>query len=119
MTRPRRSSHPGIPGDRRAVQSVAVHLILLHLVLEDGVDPMRRHVLLKRIVRSRAFSRLEPPTLRGRMTAADVLLRGGGPDEHRASILGWADDLWAAWSSHHATIRSWVRKGLGDEPANR
>ena len=52
-------SHPGDPTDRRAVQSVAVHLMLLHLVLEDGVDPANRHALLRRMARPASFPRLD------------------------------------------------------------
>lgn len=104
-------SHPGAPTDRRAVQSVAVHLMLLHLVLVDGVDPVHRHWLLRRMARPDSFPRLEPPALKGQMTAAEVLA-GHTPEDHLTLIRCWAADVWAAWSSHHATVRTWVKTGL-------
>ena len=52
--------HPGVPA-RRSIQSVAVHLMTLCLVLEDGADPREGPKLHKRFVESPSFHWLEPP----------------------------------------------------------
>src|SRR5512143_2977770 len=65
--------HPGTT-DRRAVQSVAVHLISLYFVLERGLTPTEatgkmRHALMDK---SR-FVWLQPPPSMGEITVADVV----------------------------------------------
>ena len=98
------------PGRRqiRAVQSVAVHLLGLCTVLERGHEP--------RVAPTRDRTRprrtldlhwLEPPRPIGTL-AVDGPLRARGADEHAASVEAWARDVWAAWASHHETIRTWL-----------
>jgi hypothetical protein len=104
--------HPGIPQrsahDRRAIQSVAVHLIRLCLVLERGfpadvaTDGMRRALLHKE-----RFRWLAPPASLGEWTIVDVS-QAGGAAEHEALVRRWARSAWAAWSPHHDTIRGWA-----------
>lgn len=97
--------HPGRP-ERRARQSVAVHLMRLCLVLERGADP----VFAKRMM-SRAtggdYPWLEPPEPNGSITVRDPL-GAEGADEHARQVERWARDVWEAWSVHHATVRRWL-----------
>jgi hypothetical protein len=99
--------HPGTT-DRRAVQSVAVHLISLHFVLERGSTPTEatdkmRHALMDK---SR-FVWLKPPSSMGEITVVDVV-NVADPAEHEAMINRWAHSAWAAWSEHHDQIRKWA-----------
>ena len=66
--------HPTSP-DRRNRQSVAVHLVSLHLILDhhaQATDVPRLRARLIEKHRARGFPWLEPPADRGAVTVADV-----------------------------------------------
>ena len=97
--------HPGVPG-RRSSQSVAIHLLILCLVLERGLDPARA-TRARRHYTHRAFPWLEPPASQGEVTVLDVLA-ARDPAEHAAGVERWARSVWDAWSAHHDTVRRWL-----------
>lgn len=100
--------HPGKP-ERRAIQSVAVHLIGFRVTLERGFDNERTVQMIKNAAdRSSAFFWLEPPASVGTMTILDVLRAGDDGDEHRRLVTEWARCTWAAWASHHAQVHQWA-----------
>lgn len=93
--------HPGVE-ERRAVQSVAVHLVSLCAVLERGAPEQHSPALLRRAVRSRlAFTWLALPQPVGTVTVDDVVGR-------RAPPRAWAEDVWAAWAPFHDVVRRWA-----------
>jgi hypothetical protein len=99
--------HPG-GDDRRAVQSVAVHLASLLLVLEGGVPPERATAEIRALLRrAPGFERLEPPSPNGTVTVLDVLAADGAV-EHERAVERWAREVWRAWSRHHATVMRWL-----------
>jgi Family of unknown function (DUF5946) len=100
------AQHPGVP-QRRAVQSVAVHLMDLCLLLErDGEDHRLEPVLGRTPPRKTLdLHWLEPPAARGSTTVVDALQADAG---RAASIEAWAREVWAAWEPHHATVRGWL-----------
>ena len=97
--------HPGVPG-RRSSQSVAIHLLILCLVLERGLDPARA-TRARRHYTHRDFPWLEPPASQGEVTVLDVL-DARDLAEHVARVERWARSVWDAWSSRHDTIRRWL-----------
>ena len=102
--------HPGTD-DRRARQSVAVHLIGLCHWLEHGIPP--RHSRGSRqalTTEPREWPWLEPPTSYG-TTAIDVLAAKDG-EEHLRLVREWAASAWEAWSTHHERVRQWAREAL-------
>jgi Family of unknown function (DUF5946) len=102
------AQHPGVP-QRRSVQSVAVHLMDLCLLLERDGRIRRPVPVLGRMPPRRALDLhwLEPPVVRGTMTVADALWPDAG--ERRAECVdAWAREVWAAWAPHHATVRRWL-----------
>ncbi len=103
--------HPGIP-ERRAIQSVAVHLMTLALVLEDDLDPIHGRELHRRMTADGEFEWLDPPPMEGRLTVA-AALAARGPSEHERLVHAWAKDVWRAWEPHHDTVRRWIRESLG------
>lgn len=93
--------------DPRAIQSVGIHLMTLCLFLERGVDPALGTQLHRQMVDRPAFHVLDAPVSRGALTVLDVPI-GGRPTTARTAAVAWAQDLWAAWRAHHATVRRWI-----------
>ncbi len=95
--------HPGGP-DRRAVQSVWVHLASICLILERGGSPADGIRLKQRLLeRPHHFERLEPPAAPSWMTIAHV---EAAPDlALEATVERWAASVWAAWAAHHDAVR--------------
>jgi Family of unknown function (DUF5946) len=102
------AQHPGVP-QRRSVQSVAVHLMDLCLLLERDGEVRRLVPVLGRMPPRRTLDLhwLEPPEERGTMTVVDAL----SATDHQgraASVEAWAREVWAAWEAHHETVRRWL-----------
>ena len=100
--------HPGAR-QRRAIQSVAVHLMGLCVLLERDGEARRPVPELGRTPPPRrlVLRWLEPPVPNGSLTIADAL--GDEDDDARAAdVEAWARDVWAAWSPHHATVHEWL-----------
>ena len=100
--------HPGIP-ERRAIQSVALHLITLGMIVENRFDPGQGPRLHRRIVERPSFDWLDPPPMEGRMTVLDVV-SAQRPREHQRLVRAWAEDVWQAWAPHHQVVRGWIRE---------
>ncbi len=102
--------HPGHPTPQ-SIPSVALHLISLCLVLEQGFEPQDAADAMQHAAQDKSrFTWLPPPALRGSVTVADVLGAGSG-GEHVARVRAWAASAWFAWAAHHAVIRSWLPAG--------
>jgi len=95
--------HPGVPGPQ-ATQSVWVHLITLHLLLERGW-PAEQAIRLRTIAAdsSSGWSWLDPPDSMGPATAIDVVQAEA--DDAGDAVRAWVDGAWAAWEPHHLAIR--------------
>jgi hypothetical protein len=101
------AQHPGIPS-RQSTQSVAIHLISLHVLLERGLDTAQATNTMRRALkRWEEFVWLEPPESPGWLTILDVI---GAQDlaEHQSAVRRWAESVWEAWALHHATVRRWA-----------
>ncbi len=101
--------HPGVP-ERRAIQSVGLHLVGLCLVLEHGLPPADLSAALQRIVaRPPAWRWLDPPEPNGALTMASLeeaaSERGPALD---AAVQAYVRGVWAAWAPHHAQVEAWV-----------
>src|SRR5262245_59188292 len=104
--------HPGKP-ERRSIQSVAVHLIGLHLSLELEFENTRSVKILQAAAdRSDSFIWLDPPESLGAITIVDVHRAGDDPQEHKHLVKEWARSTWNAWKTHHPTIRKWAAETL-------
>jgi hypothetical protein len=101
------AQHPGTR-EVRSVQSVAVHLMGLCVVLERDEEPRRTPTRDgKRARRTLDLHWLAPPRPNGTLTLREPL-DAAGRDEHAASVEAWARDVWAAWTPHHETVRGWL-----------
>jgi hypothetical protein len=93
--------HPGVE-QRRAGQSVAVHLMSICAALERGSPAHRAVPLIRRALASRpAWPWLPLETPVGSVTVVDVL-------DGSSSVDDWARDVWGAWQVHHQTVRAWL-----------
>ena len=99
--------HPGQLSPQ-SIQSVAVHLISLCLVLEHGVDVQRATRAMQTAVKTKGrFVWLTPPASLGAVTVADVRA-ATNVEEHQNRVRAWCASAWEAWSPHHATVRAWL-----------
>lgn len=103
--------HPGQPSPQ-SIQSVAIHLISLCLILEHGVDLQRATQAMQILAKDKGrFVWLSPPASLGAVTVAKVRA-ATNIEEHREQVRAWASSAWEAWSAHHATIRAWLPTGF-------
>lgn len=102
------AQYPGAPS-RRSIRSVAVHLIGLHLALEQGRGSSEATKAMQRAAnRKRDFVWLDPPASLGEVTVLDVR-QARNPAEHAGLVERWARSIWEAWSPHHETVRRWAQ----------
>jgi len=104
------AQHPGALSDQ-AIQSVAVHLLVLHGVIARGVDPasalwLRRRALRdERVPRRGRFRWLDPPSFEGSPTVSDVA-RGQDPLERAEMARQYVRGVWSLWRAEHGRIIS-------------
>jgi hypothetical protein len=103
------AQHPGVPG-RSSSRSVAVHLMRLYLILEQGVDSVAAaREVSRRLARRHDFPWLPPPPSLGELTVLDVVGAHNVAD-HTARVERWARSVWTAWSPHHDQVRAWLEQ---------
>jgi Family of unknown function (DUF5946) len=101
--------HPGKPS-RQSIQSVGVHLIRLHLLVERGLRMELANDAIKAASQiKQRFVWLEPPKSMGLMTVADVVSAKTN-EELRSAVTNWAAVAWAAWAVHHQTVAEWAKR---------
>lgn len=100
------AQHPGTPSPQ-SIQSVAVHLISLHAVLEQALEQRDATALLKVCADRGRFEWLAPPTSVYSLTVLHPLAATNSV-AHVVAIREWAECTWDAWSPHHKQVRSWA-----------
>ena len=104
--------HPGTPG-RQTIQSMNVHLVSLHLILERGATASEALLGIRRTLKaSSQFVWFEPPVPNGTTTVLDVA-PARDMDDHKRLVDLWARDVWQAWSGHHDHVREFARRNVG------
>lgn len=98
--------HPGVPTSPQAINSVAVHLMTLHGILEKNFKIDQAIWLRQRpgrpgsIDRHSRFHWLTPPSFASCLTVADVTA-GETPHERSSLVEAWVRDVWKIWSELH------------------
>jgi hypothetical protein len=96
--------HPGRHSPQ-TVQSVWLHLISLHLVVERGLEGgYATRVMATASRKKERFSWLTPPASLGDVTVVDVV-DTATVAEHETRVRAWAGCAWSAWAEHHVTVR--------------
>ena len=104
--------HPGSLTDRRAIQSVGLHLARLAMQLEHLRTPQQANDIMLTLGRHKAeLIWLEPPR-RFAITAKDIAEVAGTPD-HSDRVIEWARAAWEDWSAHHAYILARAARHMG------
>lgn len=107
--------HPGVPS-AQSIQSVAVHLISLHCVLEKAMSQGQATRFLKVCADKGSFHWLQPPS---RVYPLNVLhpLAANSAVEHQTKVREWAAATWRLWAPHHQKVRTWAEAlGSGVSP---
>jgi Family of unknown function (DUF5946) len=107
------ASHPGgADRDRRQRASVAIHLMALCLGQEHGFPLARLNRLRADATRLalpalglQDWPFLTPPIAFGDVTVGS--LYDAADEDLPAALEAWPPSVWAAWVSHHETIRHW------------
>ena len=101
--------HPGVP-ERRAIQSVGVHLVALYLVLERGLPPDDVSATLQRVLaRPPAWRWLDPPVPNGTLAMGDLAAAVSLPAPAlREAIEGYVRGVWGSWAAHHDVVVGWA-----------
>jgi len=106
------AQHPGVPS-AQAVQSVAVHLLVLCGVLDRGLDPASALWIRRRALRERGqpkrgrFRWLEPPSFEDSITISHVAA-GPNPAARTERAHDYVEGVWSLWNAEHAqTISAW------------
>jgi hypothetical protein len=86
-------------------KSVCIHLVGLYLALERGMPPERIRPAMQRLAARGTWPHLEPPQERRWLTTYEVVL-AATPEEHVRLVRQWAEQVWHAWSAHHAIARA-------------
>ena len=83
---------------------MCVHLVGLHLVLEDGIAPPRVPRRLQALAAATTdWPHFEPPADGGNLTIADVAL-AEDPEEHATIVRLWAEEQWRLWRPHRSAV---------------
>lgn len=104
--------HPG-QCSRQATQSVALHLMSLHGVIERGWSCARATTFLGHAAAARRepWPRLAPPPTHFALTVLHALAATDAAS-HQQRVHAWAESAWRAWAAHHTTVRDWVQETL-------
>lgn len=98
------AQHPGV-SEPRTIQSVNVHLVGLHLVLDRKLSSNFARKVIGIIADDMKgdLRWLDPPSDLGELTVRYVLASDSA-DQHCARVLQWAESVWQAWAPHHRDI---------------
>ncbi len=92
--------------------SITFALIGLYLVFEKGYTGRQvqlAHMTLAK--RNREWPNFKNPRKKNAVTVQDVL-EEPGTDNHRVTIMRWAEAVWADWEPEHEAIRKLVETYL-------
>lgn len=106
------AQHPG-KQERRAIQSVNLHLVSLHLMLDRllaGEFATRVLGLMTQRLKEE-FVWLAPPASLGDLTVADVA-KANSAEDHIGKVTAWANSVWRAWQPHHPAITKLADRAL-------
>ena len=101
--------HPGKKSERRAVQSVALHLTRLTIQLSGSYSPQATNDVMLGLGKFKEeLAYLVPPS-KFTLTTAD-LAPHTGTETHAAFVRDWAQATLEDWSAHKKTVQGWIAR---------
>ncbi len=100
-------AHHSIADERRASQSLNIHLAGLMLRFEYGESTESIVAFLKSAAGPREFPYLDQPEGAQSITI-EAIHAAANADEHAVEVEKYARKVFAAWSDHHGTIRALI-----------
>lgn len=103
--------HPGDQANRRAAQSVNIHLAALCALIEQGRAAASVPHMLKMLANTHKdrFTPLPPPAPEAYALTVQDGLSVKTARHHGEAMRAWAESVWRAWAPHHETARMLVR----------
>jgi len=98
-----------VGGDRRARQSLHIHLAALMLWYEDGVAAERIVDFLRKAARSKQFPALAMPD-ENRLVTIDAVHGAQDAAGHVAAVQEYARAVFDAWQVHHPVFRALINR---------
>lgn len=92
------AQHPGGRSERRARQSVWIHLAGLHAVLREGREPAYRYRLLRRLA-DKSSDWPEPPAHSDFPLTAGEIAPDLSVEDHGSKVEEWAESTLAAYEA--------------------
>ncbi len=103
--------HPGQPSPQ-TIQSVALHLISLCLMLEKGCTAGQATAAMQTAAKDKSrFRWLSPPAVPRARSRCWTFAKPIQRAAHAEVVRTWAEASWAAWSAYHDTVEAWLPKG--------
>lgn len=110
--------HPGEISNRKAVNSVGIHLVSLYFLFEKQYDIEKSAQIKMKFAQfnkdKKTIQPLERPEKFNGLTIFEIW-DNENPNEHFELCKQWAADSWESWSNHHETIRKWATAFLKQE----
>ncbi|GAB4247394.1 MAG: hypothetical protein Tsb0034_26600 [Ekhidna sp.] len=105
--------HIGRKEDKRAINSVNIHLASMYLLFVEKVNladiPKFRQAFAQFYKESNTLEWLLPPESYSELTVFEVW-DNENADSHYELTKRWAESVWESWSHQHATIESLVHQ---------
>jgi hypothetical protein len=97
-------THPGVKDERRAVQSVNIHLIRMHYQFEKNCKGEKLLQIIKNAAENtelhQSFTWLEPPSFINAPNITSVLF-ANNIKEHKERVYTWGTSIWTLWKNIH------------------
>ncbi len=98
--------HPGIP-ERRAINSVNLHLLRLFLIFEKDLETSKANSVMKQISDDeelhKTFKWLDPPSFENTLTVSDVI-QANNREMHTKIVKEWGASVWNVWKEKHGAV---------------
>lgn len=101
--------HPGSDEDRRAIQSVGLHLARLLVQITSPRPPAETNAVMLDFARHKKTLIALTPPARFSVTVDEIAPYAGSP-QHIEKVRNWAQATWEDWSDYHAYIRDWIAR---------
>lgn len=98
-----------------SLKSLAAHLCGLCAAVERPSNERATRAVWSELRIPPDARKPDAPAVRGTLTVATVY-HAATPEAFRAAADAWIEDVWTAWSAHHALARAWLDYSIAHQP---